>query len=62
MFAGRWDEEGNRRKAFLEFAELHRFDPLIAKNWYLQSASYMKSSFQVYVIVFDIFCEHCQSH
>jgi len=33
----RWEEEENRRKAFLDYAELHRFDPFIAENWRRQS-------------------------
>jgi hypothetical protein len=31
-----WNDVGNRRRFFLEFARKLGFDPLVAKNWYSQ--------------------------
>jgi len=32
-----WHELKNRRIFFENFAKANKFDPLVAKNWYLQS-------------------------
>ncbi len=31
---GYWNDINNRRNFFIEFAQKHNFDPLVADNWY----------------------------
>jgi len=44
IFLGIWEDAASRRKFFENFAKAHKFDPLIAENWYLHSMAKMKES------------------
>jgi len=46
LVARRWVDREERRKVFEKFAKQHRFDPLIAENWYGRSLKKIVSAKQ----------------
>lgn len=55
LLAKYWEHAENRRKFFLDFARDHKFDPLVAKNWYSVSNELVRATRVFKFCVFALF-------
>lgn len=44
LLIAKWDEFGNRRKFFVDYAIKNKFDPLVPENWYSHPRSKIKAT------------------
>lgn len=51
--AGVWRDPKNRRAFFINYAEEHKFDPLIPKNWYLHPRDKIRNAQVTFFINFN---------